>query len=479
MKKIFPRVILFLIASSLLSCNIGGVSRADLPERPNIIFFLTDDMTVADLEYMPRTSKLIQKKGAYFEKFYVNISLCCPSRASILRGQYGHNTKIYDIEPPNGGFERTYAMGIEASMLPVWLSDVGYSTALFGKYMATYPHTAEIDYIPPGWTEWYSPVKGFPYDGYNYTNNENGNLVEYGEDAEDYITDVISDNATDFITRNLNQGHPFFAYISTYAPHRPSTPAPRHAGLFSSLKLPRPPSFNEDDMQDKLKSIMWKKPLTDEEIAYLEEHYRLRIESLQAVDEMVERIVTVLEVEGQLDNTYIFFTSDNGIQMGEHRLVEKKNYPYEESMRVPMLVMGPGIRKGMKIDEITGNIDIAPTIAELTGATTASFVDGRSLLPLLLGEKIENWRDVYLFQCGITVKKLTEVSPWVGLRTDRYLYLEFSNGTIQIYDLKKDPYELNNFYSTADQELLDSFHLWLDKLRTCAAESCREYEVAP
>ena len=471
---------LIILAFSLLSCS-PTVSRDELPERPNIIFIITDDMRVDDMPYMSSTQELIEKQGAYFERFFVNVSLCCPSRASFLRGQYAHNSRILDAEAPNGGFERTYASGIEESTLAVWLDNAGYSTALFGKYMATYPNTASLTYIPPGWDEWYSPSIGFPYDGYNYTLNENGNLVEYRHEEADYVTDVIAGKATDYISRSLDQGEPFFAYIATYAPHRPSTPAPRHAGMFSTVELPRPPSFDEPDIDDK-GPMLRKKPLTEEDILYLEEHYRLRLESLQAVDEMVERIISVLGEAGQLDNTYIFFTSDNGIQYGEHRLAEKKNFPYTESMQVPLLIMGPGIRHGMKIDEITGNIDIAPTITELTGAQSPDFIDGRSLLPLLLNEK-PAWRDAYLFQQAIESPELRENSSWYGLRTEEYLYLEFfgwgNEGKIQIYDLSKDPYELDNIFKTTNSQLLNEHHTWLEMLRACAADECREFDLTP
>jgi arylsulfatase A-like enzyme len=249
--------------------------------------------------------------------------------------------------------------------------------------------------------------------------------------------------------------------------------------MFDSLELPQPPSFNEKDMGDKAKSMLWRKPLTNEDLLYLEEHYRLRIESLQAVDEMVESIISILEKTGQLDNTYVFFTSDNGIQMGEHRLVEKKNWPYGESMRVPLLVMGPGIRRGLEVDEITGNIDIAPTIAALAGAPTADFVDGRSLLPLLFQEEKETWRDAYLIQSAITVTEITEDASWYGLRTDQYLYLEFDDGIVHIYDIRKDPYEMDNFSATVDPKLLDKFHIWLEHLRNCTADECRNYELSP
>ena len=478
MTHILQIIFLAFLTLGLISCA-PKVSRDELPKRPNIVFIFTDDMRTDDLAYMPKTQALIEEEGATFEHYYANVALCAPSRASVLTGLYAQNHEIYDAEAPNGGFERVYESGLEQSTLAVWLDNAGYNTGLFGKYFATYPNTAEPTYIPPGWDEWNSPSAGYPYDGYDYILNENGVLVEYGSEEDDYITDVLADKSTAYIENALKQGDPFFAYIATYAPHKPSTPAPRHLGMFRTLELPRPPSFNEDNMGDKKKSMLWRDRLTEEDIQYLEEHYRLRAESLQAIDEMVAEIFTILDEAGQLENTYIFFSSDQGIQYGEHRLVEKKNWPYIESVGSPLLIMGPGIRQGISIDNITGNIDIAPTIAELAGVPSAAFVDGRSLLPLLLNEKVE-WRDAYLIQRAITDAELSENADWYGLRTERYLYLEFVNdGDTQIYDLKKDPYELENIAQTTDKELLEEYHQWLENLRSCAADECRNFDTEP
>lgn len=497
-------IIMFVVSLTVPSCSADQTVQA-IPEHPNIIFILTDDMAKDYLEYMPNTKKLIEKKGATFDNFFVSLSLCCVSRTSILRGQYAHNTTIVDNELPGGGFEKVYDLGLEQSMLPIWLQQAGYQTALFGKYINYYPGSAGETYIPPGWTEWYSPVAGDPYGQFNYTLNENGTLVEYGNESGDYGTDVYGEKAIRFIQDSSSQDQPFFAYISLFAPHRPSTPAPRHAGMYSSLKLPRTPSFNEKDMKDKLHTFLWKPPLTEKQISNFQDLYRVRIESLQAIDEMVANIVSTLDTLEMLDNTYIVFTSDNGFHLGEHRLLAGKNTPYEEDISVPLLVRGPGIRAGSHISEIGGNIDLASTFADLAGASVPDFVDGRSLMPLLTNEPTSTWRHAYLlerwFRPGQEKGADTELSTemrensnlletpdsafdqipltYYGLRTDDYTYLEFDNGTVQIYDLKKDPYQLNNFYSSADPALLEELHTWLSKLQTCAGEACRVIEVGP
>jgi len=496
--KFMRRVLLIVWVFGLTACNAG--TPAPRPVHPNIVFILTDDMAASDLAYMPQTKKLIEKQGVTFDKFFVSISLCCPSRTSILRGQYGHNTKIIDNELPGGGFEKVYKLGLEKDMLPVWLEQAGYRTGMFGKYLNYYPYPADKTYIPPGWTDWYSPVDGDAYKEFNYTLNENGKLVEYGESPEDYGTDVYGAKATQFIQDSVTKDQPFFAYIAPYAPHKPSIPAPRHVGMYGTLALPRPPSFNESDLRDKLKTFLWKPRLTDEQISAYQDQYRLRIESLQAVDEMVANIVSTLDSLGKMDNTYIFFTSDNGYHLGEHRLPPGKNTPYEEDIRVPLLVRGPGIKAGSHIQQLSGNIDLASTFADLAGATIPDFVDGRSLAPLLFREPVSDWRHAYLLERGLrpdtgessdtdqnkptsdAITSLLETpdSPfdqvpliYIGLRTDDYTYIEVNNGVVQIYDLNKDPYELENFAATADPALLERLHTLLSKLKDCAGAACR------
>ena len=261
--KVTKILLAFVFLVSATSCA-PAAPLAPRPEHPNIIFILTDDMAATDLAYMPRTIKLIQNQGITFNKFFVSISLCCPSRTSILRGQYAQNTNINDNALPGGGFDKVYALGLEKSMLPDWLKQAGYRTALFGKYLNFYPGMAGKTYIPPGWDVWASPVDGFPYTEFNYTLNENGKLVKYGNTPQDYGTDVYSSLALAFIKDSLSRNQPFFAYIATYAPHHPYTPAPRHAGMYSTLSLPKPPSFNQANLSSEKGTFLWRPLLTSD-----------------------------------------------------------------------------------------------------------------------------------------------------------------------------------------------------------------------
>jgi arylsulfatase A-like enzyme len=505
MKTIRQFVMLFCLAaltacSPMTSSAPTSVSPAPAPGTPNIVLILTDDMTLSELEAMPITRALLGEAGVTFNRFFISMALCCPSRACILRGQYPHNTQIVGNVAPDGGFDKFHDLGWEESTVAVWLQAAGYRTALFGKYLNGYPGRQVPTYVPPGWTEWYSsPAKGDAYDEYNYTLNENGILVDYGNAPADYGTDVYAAKAADFIQRSVAAGEPFLAFISVYAPHSPSTPAARHNKLFQDARMPRNPSFNEPDVSDKPADLNTAL-LDDAQIKKMEYIYRKRLKSLQAVDEMVGNLVALLESLDELDNTYIFFTSDNGFHMGEHRMPPGKGTPYEEDIRVPLLVRGPDLQPGVVVDALTGNIDLAPTFADIAGVAVPAFVDGRSLLPWLRGEPIADWRVAFVIERGSQESAsftnfpfvLTPTADgleapdserdegllltYVGLRTENYTYVEYSNGEIELYDLQTDPYQLQNIASTADPALLGLLHEWLEALKQCKAESCRAIE---
>lgn len=483
--------------------------------HPNIVFILTDDLDVDGIKVMPKLKALMIDQGVSFSNFFLNVSLCCPSRTTTLRGQYAHNTQIYGNALPEGGFEKVYELGLEKSTVATWLQAAGYKTMLAGKYLNGYPRGADLTYIPPGWNEWYSASKGTAYGEFNYTLNENGKLVAYGSKPEDYGTDVYARKAIDFIQRTSKEGKPFFVYLATYAPHAPSTPAPRHANLFPDAQAPRTPNFNEADVSDKPAYTRNRPLLTEREIASIDAQERKRLQSLQAVDEAIAHIIDTLKATGQLDNTYIFFGSDNGFHLGNHRLTTGKQAPYEEDIRVPMIVRGPGVPAGQTVDHLTGNIDYAPTWAEIAGAQVPDFVDGRSLLPLLRSNPppISQWRQEYLLQHGMptiaqnqkrgtpqpstttdsglleppdpadsqtqTVRGAKGITPFVGIRTKDYAYVEYVTGETELYDLKNDPYQINNMISKASPDLLKELAARLAQLKKCAGTACRSEESAP
>jgi arylsulfatase A-like enzyme len=442
------------------------------------------------------------------------MSLCCPSRTATLRGQYGHNTQILGNMPPSGGFERFFELGEEKSTVATWLQDAGYRTMLAGKYLNGYPMRNNLMYIPPGWTEWYSAMNGNAYSEFNYTLNENGKQVPYGNKPEDYGTDVYVNKSVDFIQRSAKEGKPFFVYLAPYAPHAPYTPAPRHDKLFPDAKVPRTPNYNEADVSDKPAYIRNRPLLANRQINAIDNDYRMRLQSLQAVDEGIEKIIATLKANGQFDNTYIFFTSDNGYHMGNHRQLTGKIAPYDEELRVTMIVRGPGVPASKTLDHLAGNIDLAPTWAELAGAKAADFVDGRSLVPLMRDNPLAlaQWRQVFGIENGVyqatqtratatpapnTSAELLEppdqdttqfsllslaqqagvgVPAFRGIRTQIFSYVEYITGEKEYYDLKADPYQLQNLAAKLDPKVIAQLSARVKELAACKASTCRTAE---
>lgn len=480
------------------------------PEHPNIIFILADDLDamLGTLDTMPNLKLLLTDQGLTLQDFFVSDAECCPSRATILRGQYVHSHQVYTNKPPEGSFEKFTALDLEASALAAWLQEGGYRTVLLGKYLNGYPGSREPTYVPPGWAEWYGLVHEKQHQYQNYQLVENGKVVTYTDDSQDYLTDVLARKTVDFIQRSASDPAPFFIYLSVYAPHSPAIPAERHAGLFEGLKAPRTPSFNEDGIYDKPKSLrIWK--LRDEQIQEIDRLYRLRVQTMQAVDEMLAQVVQALEQSGKLDTTYIVFSSDNGFHMGQHRFQPGKTRAYEEDIRVPFIIRGPGIPAGQTLSGyLTGNVDLAPTFADLAGVSIPDFVEGRSLAPLFFGALPSpgNWRNAFfieyylapeeetgllppyqIYDFGTKLRGLAALTPflqeegavlpfYIALRTLRYKFVLHATGEQELYDLLKDPYELENLKKDADPALLQKFEDWARRLLTCAGETCRSIE---
>jgi arylsulfatase A-like enzyme len=468
-----------------------GQSLSPGSTRPNIIFILTDDLDMGSVAFMPRVQALLAAQGTTFSQFYVTDSLCCPSRSSILRGQYLHNHGVLSNHPPSGGFEQFYALGNEGSTVGTWLHAAGYQTALLGKYLNDYPNSVARNHVPPGWDRWASPVDNSGYNGFLYVLNENGSLVSFGRQPADYFTDVLASKANAFILDALELGQPFFLYLATYAPHQPATPAPRDKGMFAGAIAPRTPSFNELDVSDKPNYVRTLGLLTPGQIVELDNLYRRRLESLQAVDTMVGHIVDTLTSAGQLGNTYIFFSSDNGFHLGQHRLQEGKQTPYEEDIHVPMIVRGPGVPAGRVVDHLSVEIDLAPTFAELAGAVLPDFVDGRSLVPLLRGPLPDpsSWRQCLLlehhpgssepFEYGAQrFRQIVSVPGYTGLRCRGHTYVEYETGERELYDLAQDPYQLLNVYPASSSTLATQQSDRLAELASCQGAGCRAAEDA-
>jgi arylsulfatase A-like enzyme len=431
---------------------------------------------------MPKLRGLLIDKGTSFDNFYISLPQCCPSRASILTGLYTHNHNVQGNLPPLGGFQKFYDEGLEGSTVAVRLQEAGYRTVLFGKYLNGYPGDEGPSYVPPGWDEWYGRLNENVLYGYKI--NENGQVVSYDNNTEDYYTDVLSKQVTDFVHRTASDSEPFFMYVAPSAPHAPATPAERHKDAFADEKVPRSPSFNEEDVSDKPPWIRNIASLSNKEISEIDDYYRQRLRSMLAVDEMVASLVQELKDAGKLDNTYIFFTSDNGWEQGQHRIPKEKGRPYEESSRVPLYVRGPGVSAGSKTDKLLVNTDFAPTFADLAGTSFPS--DGRSFKPLLEGEE-SSWRSAILLERleessengekkKENIESVGDYHPYEAVRSGSYKYIEYANGERELYDLEADPSELDNIYESADPSLVEDLKARLDALKSCSGTGCQEAE---
>jgi N-acetylglucosamine-6-sulfatase len=466
------------------------IATADLPlgskvtstkNPPNILFVLTDDLDLAGVEYMPQVKSYLVDGGTSFSNYFVNISLCCPSRATILRGQYAHNTGVYTNQKEDGSFIYLYRHGLEKSTIATWLKRKGYRNGYIGKYFNGYPRQAPKNYIPPGWDEWASPINDSGYMGYKYTLNENGNFVEYGDRPEDYNADVYTKKAQQFINQAAQDKKPFFLYISYFAPHQPAIPAPRHSELFPDAIAPRTPAFNESDVRDKPTHIRELPLLSQKETKKIDKLYQKRLRSLQAVDEGLVTLVNTLKANGQLDNTYIIFTSDNGFHLGQHRLPPQKETAYEEDIHLPLYVRGPNVPTGKTVDQIVSNVDLAPTLAELAGVKPPNFIDGRSLVSLLRRPLTipQSWRQVLLLQHRLNPQANPLIPNYKGLRTPLCTYVQYKNGEEELYDLRKDPYQLENLAKIISPPIIKEYAQRLFHLSDCRGETCRDREIQP
>ena len=397
--------------------------------KPNIVLIVTDDQRWDSLWSMPTVQRKLVDHGVNFTNGFVVNSLCCPSRASILTGRYSHGTGVYTNDEPYGGFSRFK----DSSTLATWLQAAGYQTALVGKYLNQYSDTT---YIPPGWNEWdvVSRAEGVAY--YNYRLNVNGTLKSFGRKARDYSTSVFTRKATKFMG---SAPAPFFLYFAPSAPHTPAVPPPGSEHAFRHLKRWRPPSYNEPDVKDKPRWLADTRRLNTRARSDLDKTRKNQYMTLVAVDQAVKEIVSTLRETGHLHDTMIMFMSDNGYLWGEHRL-RGKQAPYEESIRIPMVVRFDPLTTQARTDgNLALNIDVAPTFADLADVPAPS-ADGGSLLPLL-GSAGAPWRSDFLIE---HVASHPEIPTYCAVRNQQYLYVLYRRGDQELYDLAADPYQLEN-----------------------------------
>jgi N-acetylglucosamine-6-sulfatase len=384
--------------------------------RPNIVLIISDDQRYDTMDYMPLTRDQIFAKGLTFERAYITTPLCCPSRSSILTGQYAHHHQVLD--------NTTQLMG---HTFVQDLHNAGYYTGLVGKYLNSWSGEArpEFDY-------WVAPKgTGTSQQYFDPLLNVNGVWIQH----HGYKTYILRDYALNFLSLAKQRPAPFLLIFTPNAPHEPADPAPGDENLYPNLPLYRPPSFMEADMSDKPKNIQSLPPVNPD---YIDALRRKQLQTLHSLDLAIDQLLSSLTANGQEANTVVIFLSDNGVFWAEHRL-NGKVYGYEEATHVPFAIRyGPMIAGPRVETRLVANIDIAPTIYDLAGLAAPSNMDGVSLLPLMRSQTIP-WRTSLLIE-----GRGSGPLDYKALQTDRYLYIETQGNISELYDATTDPYQIQN-----------------------------------
>jgi arylsulfatase A-like enzyme len=521
-------------AGALTQSAQARPTTADRDGRPNILVVMTDDEAATDVRQMPNVRRLIARRGTSFADAVDSFPLCCPARATFITGQYAHNHGVGGNFYPYGW----YGMKHRKNILPRWLQKAGYKTALIGKWLNGYGALDAHGEVPAGFDIWRGLLDVSAYDYYNYVMNRNGHLKTWGDakfakglvkfahvevtpnpdglsgvfrqlreefgpppyhywgtsNRKDYSPDVTGGITEDLVRHERKSKKPFFIWWAPAAPHRedvavtlmgrpgPDPRAPkRYIAKSLRFKLPRPASFNEADFSDKPSNMRDHAPLmSSDQIHQLQLDYQGRMGSLLAVDDHVKKLVRILKKTRQLKNTLIVFVSDNGWLQGQHRITGDKFLPYEESLRVPFIVSGPGIPKHRTIHGQVSNIDFAPTLLDYAKARSKAGrrMDGVSLRRTIRhpskrpNRALEIEALAPLFEQNVPINAWDR--PYKGVRTNRYTYVVYKEtGEQELYDRRKDPRQLRNVaadpaYASVKRRLAKE----LVKLGRCKGRSC-------
>ncbi len=482
----YPRAVLALVAALLLAFA------APASAQPNVVLVLTDDLSSDLVDHMPNVQAM-QRDGMSFSRYIVSNSLCCPSRVSILTGRYPHSTGVINNQPPHGGFAVFHPVE-ERSTYATSLTAAGYRTAMMGKYLNGYTPWGLVDgasrFVPPGWSAW--AVAGNNYGGFNYDlavkwPGTRARVVHYGARPQDYLPDVMARRGQRFIRESVAAGAPFLLQLSTFTPHTPFTPAPRDRHRFPNLKAPRGPLFDAPQLQG---APFWLSTarLNRQEVSVLDRHYRKRAQSVKAIDKLIGDIRAQLRRSGVARDTYVIFTSDNGFHMGERRLLEGKQTYWDHDVRVPLVVIGPGVPRGATASDLASNVDLRPTFEELAGVPVPPHVEGRSLVPFLRGEMVDGWRATTLVEhrgpgnvrMDPDLQGIRQGKPpsYTALRFQDALYVEYRNSA-HPPEYYADPLERRNVYATLPETRKVELAAQLARMRTCAGgAACRAADQA-
>lgn len=490
--------------------------------RPNFLYVIVDDMRQDDLKYMPQTRKLIGGRGVRFVNSFAPYPLCCPARSSILTGRYTHNHEVYSVKKEYG----FHALDDRRTIATLLRND-GYHTVYLGKYLNRYgidppPRRTSgnsVQYVPPGWSDWRASIDGglpswHPAFGgtYNYTNttlNKNGN--GYQNFRGRYQTTAYGELAERIIRARAKRSAPWFFHLSFTAPHHGK---PRESDDPPATLLPNGKRFEWntparpervwgrfDDRISEAPGADWRDPDISDKPNYIKrrpapnraakramlEVTRQRAESLWVVDRQVRRLVRALRDTGQLDETVVVFTSDNGELLGEQRNLQGKIWPHEASLRVPLLMRGPGIPAGeVRRDPIT-SLDIMATFADAAGVTPYAN-DGVSLWGVARnGDK--GWSRAILTETDNMGHRARDtdlagepredgeprdIRFLIGIRTARYLYVDVEGQKDELYDLREDPEQYRNLVGIPEYaDIRALLAAELKRMRACKGDVCR------
>lgn len=459
--------------------------------RPNFVVILTDDQAMDEMWAMPKTLALLGTQGTTFSHAYVTESICCPSRASLMTGQFPHNDGVRDNLGLHGGY---YALDWNRT-LGTWLHGVGYHTTHVGKTLNGFGKYGPA-VSPPGWDNWTALLgtsTGDDYRYFDYDVFDNGATVHHGTAESDYLTDVLADRAISEINDSVATGRPFFLDFPVLGPHsdgHPSTipfvppiPAPRHASMFADATFPHPPSYFEADVSDKPAGVRQWRQGFEQNIAagytqewidnFIDSFYRARLQSLQSVDDAVERIYNTLRDSGKLENTIIVFTSDNGFLYGQHDLALTKFYGYERSANVPLIVRGPGFTPGATVDSPVSLADVATTMISMTDIKINRVQDGRSLSTTASDPA------AYVDRAILIEGREIGEPAFEAVRTPGWYYAEWLNGETELYDMTADPDQMNSQHANPAYDVVKAaLASLLHTLVACGGETCLQSSAA-
>jgi arylsulfatase A-like enzyme len=413
-----------------------------LPKHPNIVFILSDDQRTNTMNVMPKVQQLLVDHGIDFTNAVVSNSLCCPSRSTILTGNYSHTTHVYLNHGADGGAAGFLKFHDDQSTLATWLQHAGYATGLFGKYLNGY----HAPYVPPGWTTF----NAFNYANVYYGGQVAENGVVHIMPKTAYSTRYFGSMVTRFIKRQP-RSKPFFVYYAPYTPHQPAIPETKYAHMkFPGLakELFGDPAYYPKDVSDAPRYVRHAPARSPKNDAAAYKFALHQLQSLQTLDDEVAKIVGVLKSTGRLQNTIIIYASDNAVMWGEHRMLPaSKSVPYEGAVHIPLVIRWDATgRHGLVDRELVANVDFAATMAALAHVSPAYRTEGHSFASLITGQG-KPWvqRDVLLeHQYDNGEWTIGRAPGFCGVRTPDHMFAHYSGGFEELYDLRSDPYEMHN-----------------------------------